>query len=204
MSENNGIVIGEDDVTLSITNPVDSQPVTLTLNHYRHWDSYGYSRIPIRQTVGAVRYSPFGVPVASGPSGGYDDVKHRFTFNTYLNDEELLALQGIFAVSENLRSDVSTNHQITLLDNRALFQEPGSSNTRFLAGGSVDNSTMPGFVRYFAGFYCTLENIQWIFASNRTLAGRAFGLTDGTQNGINYFPCWNVVFSLVEGDKLTP
>lgn len=203
---NNGIIIGEDDVQLSIINPFASPaaPLVLTLNHYSDWDGLGYSRQLIDSTVSQTEYSPFGEPIVNGLINELDAEKHRFFFNTFLTDEQLLTLKGIRSVSAALRSPTSDDHQITLLDNRQLFQEPGNTNTRFLASGTVDNTTVNGLVRYFAGFYVSFERIAGIFPSNQTLAGYSAGRNTGSGTTPEQFPLWNAVFTMKEEQKLVP
>lgn len=200
MSEN-GILIGQEEMTLSIVNPFNNQPVVLTLNHFRDFVDMGYSRVPNPETFGRTQYSPFGIPITSGLPNGYTRGAHRFLFNCLLDEEQLLTLKGIFAISENLRGIVDENHYITIRDTRQLFQEPGNTNTRRLASGTVDSTSMPGFVRYFADFYATVEDMQGIFQIADTLAGWASVRYDGTNFGAGSI-VYNAVFSMVEGDKL--
>lgn len=206
MAFNNGRWIGANDITLSITDPDTSNVFSLNLNYFSDFNNLGYSRVPIPQTVGATSYNAAGEPITSGVPNFADRVKHRHTFDLNLDDTQYGILQAIYLVSETWRFNEAIDHRVAIADRRGLFKELGNTNTRALADGAIDNTTLPGTVDYFPLFYATFESWQRVFDVSASFGGNTSGVWSGTGEIYTTpkFPCWRVPFTMIEEDKFTP
>lgn len=186
-------------VELTIINPDTAAPVTQAFANYQFVGA-GYDRKPDPSTFTVHNYSTFIQPRITGIQNQSDKIKWNMFFTVRVGQDVVRKLQELWWVSER-RKELDLSPWITVRDRRALFGEPGTTNSRPISFGTVQVTN--GYAEYYADFDMAFATPAELFNQGSSIIGRPSEVKQGASTFQPDGALRVFSFTMKEGDKRT-